>query len=663
LLSGSLGASWLTFSPGGDLLAAGSNTGLARVWRTATGQPQGPPRPHAPGIGPAAFQPPHGRLLATAAGGSIYLWESRSGRQSGPSLQHPEATIAAFTFDPSGRQLAAAGGPLIVGWGVERRRPTFRMRHTAPVDRLAFDPTGRTLATSGGGVTQFWRTASGQSAGPPLPGASPERVAFVDMAGQYVFQLAPGSVRLWRVGNEAAQPLPFQVDGPFTAVASNLKRQLLATAGPDPSVRIWRPLSAGVAPAVRVAVPNPRALCFARAGGALGIASDHDVRWCDRPTWNGARFGLPGGEQPWRVEFSEGGRLLAASLSGTRLVEIWETRSGRRYRSPLRHPVPVIDLRFSPGGRFLATELEGGAVYVWPLQSQHPEPVRLPGPARRLLAFSPDGRLLATTRDGEVSLWDVAGQQWGGPPLAHQNPVVAAAFDPGGDLLAVAAGPIVRLWETRRWLPRGDLQHPVPVQRLAFSPAGDWLATTADDNAVRLWSASDRRQRGAPLLHPDSIHSLVAAPDGKRLATGAGAIVRLWDLEAGLPYGPPLVHPVGAPGIHFSPDGRWLATRSPRAVWLWQVSPPVPELPAMGRLTGMALAAWPGRDGRPEAIPWTAWAAMRRRFSPVAAAQVATWVPSWTGPAGGSAALGMGARPSASSTGPPSTARRKRKEP
>ena len=158
--------------------------------------------------------------------------------------------------------------------------------------------------------------------------------------------------------------------------------RLLASAGPDGTVRLWNPAT----------------------GQPMGIALQ---------TGSGPAFG---------VAFSANGKLLAsANADGT--VRLWNPATGQ----PIGAPLPAVTVNhadspisgvygvaFSANGKLLASADSDGTVRLWNPATGQPVGTPLPadtGPNGSVkgVAFSPNGKLLASADgDGTVRLWKVA---------------------------------------------------------------------------------------------------------------------------------------------------------------------------------------------------------------------------------------------------------------
>ena len=120
---------------------------------------------------------------------------------------------------------------------------------------------------------------------------------------------------------------------------------------------------------------------------------------------------------------------------------------------------------------------------------------------RYSVAFSPDGKILALASwYNEIILWDVAGQQAIGQPLAGSSiNVNHIAFSPNGKILAVGSEyETIILWDVESQQPIGQLlitngQYD-NVLSVAFSPDGRTLAAGSSNATIKLLGCFNSHQ-------------------------------------------------------------------------------------------------------------------------------------------------------------------------
>jgi WD40 repeat protein len=205
-----------------------------------------------------------------------------------------------------------------------------------------------------------------------------------------------------------------------------------------------------------------------------------------------------------------------------------------RYESPpLRQ---LLQRRFSPDGRFLATAYRTGRVFVWDLHRQASAPytnfTTIDGSSHPL-AFSPDSQSLAMVgADRYVHFYDLnSGAETNSFEIGSIP--FQVEFDPDGQILAVMARDEVHLWDVRRRTRRRTLVHSIDGTLLAWHPAGRWLATGYSNGDLRLWDVETGEAR--PLAgHTQYIWSLAFDPRGEFLSSQSwDGTPRFWEPASG----------------------------------------------------------------------------------------------------------------------------------
>ncbi|WP_449351652.1 WD40 repeat domain-containing protein [Streptomyces shaanxiensis] len=202
----------------------------------------------------------------------------------------------------------------------------------------------------------------------------------------------------------------------------------LALVGADGSLRIWH-LSTGALHTLRTRHDQPiRTVAFAPDGRTLAVATietrGDQVVLLDAVTGRVRRTMKQRTAITLPLVFSPDGHTLTTTSGDGRMVETWDTRTGR-LQDTFSADSPVQALAFSPDGRTLAL---GGArgVRLWD-RATHQSRRTLPAGSFAVMAFSPDGRTLAVTAGGSVALWNIEL-----PNPAHAIRIVCAAVDTPG---------------------------------------------------------------------------------------------------------------------------------------------------------------------------------------------------------------------------------------
>ena len=175
-----------------------------------------------------------------------------------------------------------------------------------------------------------------------------------------------------------------------------------------------------------------RCVSLAPDGGSLVVASDHEV-WRIRGDHEPRRRARRTEHPTEHIVRSADGALVALVEHGGTLVEVRATDSGTRaWKGPawrLTFPQRLVDIAFSPAGRWLAAAHSGG-VDVFDTQTKSPR-LRVPGAASRV-AVGDDGVVIAVQPSERAR---VAG---GGSTV--QGPVGNGVISPDARWLVSEAG-------------------------------------------------------------------------------------------------------------------------------------------------------------------------------------------------------------------------------
>jgi WD40 repeat protein len=246
----------------------------------------------------------------------------------------------------------------------------------------------------------------------------------------------------------------------------------------------------------------------------------------------------------WRVPLTDhvaalavdpGGELVAAgSLGGDAVV--LEARGGAVVAQLAEHPLGVLSLDWSPGGRRLAAGGQDGRVTLWERSGRTVESIELPGWVVSV-AWSPNGEFLAVGGGREMAVIRADGTlvaRYGG----HPSTVTSIGWEPDGGRVAAASYGGIRWYDprSRTDVPVDEYSWKGSILAVAVSPDGRWLASGNQDSTSKVWeipTGEDLEMTG----YPAKVERLAWDHRGHHLAVASNAVVMVWRCSGGGPEG------------------------------------------------------------------------------------------------------------------------------
>jgi WD40 repeat protein len=435
-------------------------------------------------------------------------------------LSGHQGPVNGVSWQPNGQMLAtAATDGRIRLWNLQtyQQRQVFSAQGSS-LNGISFAPNGQMIAAATqNGVVQLWKTT-----------------------GESIVTLTPDSVKDSPLNGINGAPTKSLTTKPLNAkplntVAFSPSGDLLAAAGNDRQIRLWR-------------------------------SDSHQLI----RTFTGHQDSI------YQVTFSHNGKYLA-SASNDRTIKIWSVADGQLLHTLSGHSDGVYGVTFSPDDKTLATASADNQVWLWDWSANRVLFI-LKGHRDRVnsVTFDPQGQYLASaSNDGTIKLWNRRDGILINNLLGHSDRVYQVQFSPDGRQLgSSSADGTVRLWQVQPSKNNSNhtpLSHLAPVNSAVFSSNSQLIASASTDKTIQIRNLAT--QTASTIKGGEKrINSVRFSPDNRLLAFGGfDQTVQLWQLQPQQKLAE-FVNSDRVNGVNFSPDGQLLAAATDGKINLWDVA-------------------------------------------------------------------------------------------
>ncbi len=498
----------------------------------------------------------------------------------GQALEVKDVHAAAMSAD--GTRLATGRGQVVTVWAIPTGEKLYELPlgHQVGIGLTFSDDGRRLLTTTHDKVAQVWDTTSGKEVSRIV---SPHGThALLTPDGKRVFRMDLQSVVVWDATTGAKlavlgghEPYVGEVvvnrDGSRAVTKTQAGKQW----------RLWDLSGEPKAVPLDGHMNGIKEAVFGRDGKTL-LTVDWGGKTLLRDLRGDTSLDVsdPNGDGHGKnaVALGSGGTRVAwVGYDGT--LRLWESGTGVRWKSDLRHTDSVFRLAFSPDEKVLATGSQDMTVRIWDAQTGkethllkgHTRPIDRveigndsntvltvarseSGYSARVCDLRAVSTLSSSTRAVESDRgcaiewagrrFNVRAGQMGNsfgwdvpnPPLAKDDEPEAVAFSQSGHRVAVAfkRGQVL-LWDRQAGRAISTLAAEFDGRpHLTFSPDGTKLFCQTQRGAGRVWDATAGTELGKLTGHTGDITCAAFSPDGAKVAIGAfDRTVRLWDATTG----------------------------------------------------------------------------------------------------------------------------------
>jgi len=292
------------------------------------------------------------------------------------------------------------------------------------------------------------------------------------------------------------------------------------------------------------------------------------------------------------AKYSPDGKTIATG-SDDLTVKLWDSQSGKLLHSLEGHKEKITKIEFSPDGKKIVSGSWDNTAKIWEVIS-----------GKLLLTikhkywasdvhFSADGnRVLTASNDNIVRMWNATDGKLIFETEGHKGGVNNVSFSPDGTtFLSASADMTAKVWNAETGKLVFDLKgHKKNVNMAAYSPDGEKIATASEDNTAKIWDAGTGQLLYTLAGNKLGVSTARFSPDNKKLVISPrdNYAPTVWDVTTGKLLFTLKGHTSDVGNVAFSPDGEKIISVSyDKTIRIWNAASGKQEQVLIGHINAV----------------------------------------------------------------------------
>ncbi|KIJ64827.1 hypothetical protein HYDPIDRAFT_89377 [Hydnomerulius pinastri MD-312] len=314
-----------------------------------------------------AFFQDEQRLVTGSRDEGVRVWNRETGAQIGDALEGHTRVVLAVDVSRDGRTIASGSEDRKVRiWDAETEKLLRTLGHEGAVNLVHISPDSKRVATGSWDVkVRVWDIETGELAFKPIECNRMVRAVNVSPDGR---TMASGSVdktvRIWDVDTEEfLRTLGDEWTVYSVHISPDSKR--VASGSADDKLRVWDIKTGELA--FKPITCNARVWCvrYSPSGDRIASVADSIQIWNADTAENILSIEGPAHDNLIHsLSLSQNGSHLATCGAFEKTAFVFDITTGEQVAA-YEHDDNVLNLAYSPSGRFIATACEDKKAYLW----------------------------------------------------------------------------------------------------------------------------------------------------------------------------------------------------------------------------------------------------------------------------------------------------------